>query len=124
PQNEEPLAWGGYIPLSKVYQFDPIVESMTPEQAKHVLGGQANLWAEQLKTEAQSQYMIFPRLAALSEAVWSPKESRNWDDFSKRILSLFKRYDYLGINYAKSAFLVMEDVKIDMESKEVSVVLK
>lgn len=124
PQNLEPLAWGGYIPLSKVYQFDPVVETMTPEEAKHVLGGQANLWAEQLKTESHSQYMIFPRLAALSEAVWSPKESKDWDDFSGRITSLFKRYDYLGVNYAKSAYLVMEDVKMDLDTKEVSVELK
>src|SRR5690606_28139878 len=109
PQNEEPLAWGGYIPLSKVYEFDPVVETMTPEQAKHVLGGQANVWSEQIKTAAHSQYMIYPRLAALSEAVWSPKESRDWDDFSKRILTLFERYEYLDINYAKSAYLVMAD---------------
>ena len=124
PQNQEPLAWGGYTPLSKVYEFDPIVDTMTPEQAKHVLGGQANLWSEQIKTEAHSQYMIFPRLAALSETVWSPKDSRNWDDFSKRILQLFKRYEHLGINYAKSAYLVMEDVQIDMDTKQVSVGLK
>ncbi|MCB0450442.1 MAG: family 20 glycosylhydrolase, partial [Confluentibacter sp.] len=124
PQNQEPLAWGGHTPLSKVYEFDPIVETMTPEQSKHVLGGQANLWSEQIKTEAHSQYMIFPRLAALSEAVWSPKASRNWDDFSKRIVSLFKRYEYLGINYAKSAYLVTADVQMDMETKQVSVELK
>lgn len=124
PQNQEPLAWGGHTPLSKVYEFDPIVETMTPEQSKHVLGGQANLWSEQIKTEAHSQYMIYPRLAALSEAVWSPKASRNWDDFSNRVLSLFKRYEYLDINYAKSAYLVMEDVQIDMDTKQVSVGLK
>ncbi len=124
PQNQEPLAWGGHTPLSKVYEFDPIVETMTPEQSKHVLGGQANLWSEQIKTEAHSQYMIFPRLAALSEAVWSPKASRNWDDFSKRIVSLFKRYEYLGINYAKSAYLLTADVQMDMETKQVSVELK
>lgn len=124
PQNQEPLAWGGHTPLSKVYEFDPIVETMTPEQSKHVLGGQANLWSEQIKTETHSQYMIFPRLAALSEAVWSPKASRNWDDFSKRIVSLFKRYEYLGINYAKSAYLLTADVQMDMETKQVSVELK
>ncbi len=124
PQNEEPLAWGGYTPLSKVYTFDPVVDTMTDAEAKHVLGGQANLWSEQIKTEAHSEYMIFPRLAALSETLWSPKESRNWDDFSSRIVTMFKRFDYLGINYSKSAYLVMEDVKIDMDTKEVSVSLK
>ena len=124
PQNEEPLAWGGYTPLSKVYTFDPLVEGMTEAEAKHVLGGQANLWSEQIKTESHSEYMIFPRLAALSETLWSPIESRNWEDFSSRIVTMFDRYDYLGINYAKSAYLVMEDVKIDMDTKQVSVALK
>lgn len=124
PQNEEPLAWGGYTPLSKVYTFDPVVDTMTDVEAKHVLGGQANLWSEQIKTEAHSEYMIFPRLSALSETLWSPKESRNWEDFSTRIVTMFKRFDFLGINYAKSAYLVMEDVKIDMETKQVSVSLK
>lgn len=124
PQNEEPLAWGGYTPLSKVYTFDPVVDTMTPAEAKHVLGGQANLWSEQIKTEAHSEYMIFPRLAALSETLWSPKESRNWEDFSTRIVNMFKRFDFLGINYAKSAYLVMHDVQIDMKTKEVSLALK
>ncbi|WP_291865502.1 family 20 glycosylhydrolase [Maribacter sp.] len=124
PQNDEPLAWGGFTPLSKVYTFDPIVDSMTPEQAKHVLGGQANLWSEFVPTEAQSEYMIFPRIAALAEAVWSPKEWRDWTDFSGRITTMFKRYQYLGINYAKSAYLVTSDTQINMKEKTVEVLLK
>ncbi|UMB61953.1 glycoside hydrolase family 20 protein [Lutibacter sp. A80] len=124
PQNEEPLAWGGYTPLSKVYEFDPIVEDLTEDETKHILGGQANLWAEQIKTEDHSEYMIFPRLAALSEALWSPKESRNWEDFSKRISSMFKRYEFLDINYAKSAYLVTSDTQINLEENTVEVLLK
>ncbi|TVZ57519.1 hexosaminidase [Flavobacteriaceae bacterium MAR_2010_105] len=124
PQNQEPLAWGGYTPLSKVYTFDPIVETMSDDEAKHVLGGQANLWSEQIKTEAHSEYMIFPRLVALSETLWSPKESRDWEDFSSRIVTMFERFDYLGINYAESAYLVMEDVQINLDNKEVTVSLK
>lgn len=124
PQNEEPLAFGGYTPLSKVYTFDPLVEGMTKTEAKHVLGGQANLWSEQIKTEAHSEYMLFPRLAALSETLWSPIESRNWEDFSSRIVTMFDRYDYLDINYAKSVYLVMQDVHIDMDTKQVFLALK
>ena len=124
PQNEEPLAWGGYSPLSKVYTFDPIVDGMTEEEANHVLGGQANLWSEQIPTESHSQYMIFPRLAALAETVWSPKELRDWDNFSERITNMFKRYELLGINYAKSAYLVTADTQINMEEKTVEVLLK
>lgn len=124
PQNYEPLAWGGFTALSKVYTFDPIVESMTAEEAKHVLGGQANLWAEFVPTEAQSEYMIYPRIAALAEAVWSPKELRDWNDFSSRIKVMFSRYEKLGINYAKSAYLVTSDAKINIQEKVVDVVLK
>jgi len=123
-QNEEPLAIGGYTPLSKVYQFDPIVDSMNEKEAAHILGGQANLWAEYIPTTEHSQYMIFPRLAALSEAVWSPKELRNWDDFSSRIKTMFNRYDFLGINYAKSAYMVNATTKMNLENKVMEVILK
>lgn len=124
PQNEEPLAIGGYTPLSKVYEFDPVVPTMTPEEAKHILGGQANLWAEYIPTAQQSEYMIFPRIAALAEAVWSPKEIRNWNDFTKRLPSLLERYDQLGINYAKSAYLVTASSSANLDKKLVKVALK
>ncbi len=123
-QNEEPLAIGGFTPLSKVYQFDPVVDSMNEKEAAHVLGGQANLWAEYIPTKEHSQYMIYPRLAALSETVWSPKELRNWDDFSSRITTMFGRYDYLGINYAKSAYLVTATTEVNLEKKVMEVILK
>lgn len=124
PQNEEPLAIGGYTPLSKVYQFDPVVDSMTAEEAGHVLGGQANLWSEYIPTKEHSQYMIYPRLAALSEAVWSTKNQKDWDDFSKRITSMFQRYEYLGINYAKSSYLIRPEVETNLEKKSVSLTLQ
>lgn len=123
-QDQEPLAWGGYTPLSKVYQFDPVVEGMTAEQEKHVLGGQANLWAEYIPTTQQSEYMIFPRLAAMSEAVWSPKESKDWTDFSSRVKDLFKRYDVMGVNYAKSAYQITTDTQIDLEKGSLLITLK
>ncbi|MFA8434902.1 MAG: family 20 glycosylhydrolase [Marinifilaceae bacterium] len=106
PQDLEPLAWGGYSPLSKVYAFDPIHESMDENTAAHVLGGQANLWCEFVPGPKHAQYMTFPRLAALSEAVWTPKEKKDWKNFSHRMISQLKRYDFLDINYSKSAYLV------------------
>ena len=124
PQNEEPLAFDAFIPLSKVYEFDPVVPTMTPEQAKHILGGQANLWSEYLTNPDDSEYMIFPRLAALAEAVWSPKEVRNWKGFINRLPSLLNRFDYLGINYAKSAYLVIPSSTADLDKKTVKVALK
>jgi hexosaminidase len=124
PQNEEPLAFDAYNPLNEVYKFDPVVSTMTPQEAAHVLGGQANLWAEHLAGSKDSEYMIFPRLAALSETLWSPKEKRNWNDFTTRLFSLFKRYDYLGVNYAKSAYLVTASSTADLVNKQVKVELK
>ncbi|MEP3836172.1 MAG: family 20 glycosylhydrolase [Algibacter sp.] len=119
----EPVAAGPVTTLSKVYQFDPVVDTMTEAEANHVLGGQANVWAEHIPTESHSQYMIFPRLTALAETVWSTKKSRNWNDFSNRIPSMFKRFEYLGVNYAKSAYLVTSKVKSNPENKTVSLVL-
>jgi hexosaminidase len=124
PQNEEPLAFDGYTPISKVYEFDPVVPTMTPVEAKYVLGGQANLWAEYLSGPKDSEYMIFPRLAALSEALWSTKESRNWNDFTRRLPFLLQRYNYLGINYAKSAYLVTASSTADLAKKQINITLK
>ncbi|MDX1365433.1 MAG: family 20 glycosylhydrolase [Arenibacter latericius] len=123
-QDVEPMAWGGYTPLSKVYEFDPVVEGMTAEQANHVLGGQANLWTEFVPTVAQAQYMTYPRLAALAESVWTTKENKDWADFSSRIDALFKRYDVMKVNYAKSAYQVTTDVSVDPENGSLSITLK
>lgn len=103
PDNE-PLAIGGYTTLSKVYEFDPTVDTMSTEQAKHVLGGQANLWAEYIPTTEHSEYMLFPRLVALSETVWSPKDKKDKADFFNRTLHFMNRLDIMGVNYAKSSF--------------------
>ena len=123
-QDAEPLAWGGNLPLSKVYQFDPVVEGMSEEQAKHVLGGQANLWTEYVPTNDQAEYMTYPRLAALAEAVWSSKDNRNWDDFSNRVSSLFERYGIMGVNYAKSAYQVTTETSVNTENAVISIALK
>jgi len=124
PQNEEPMAFGGFIPLTKVYHFDPVVDEMTPEQAKHILGAQANLWAEYIESTEESEYMIFPRLGAMSEVLWSPKTARNWNDFTTRLPSLLARFDYLGINYSKSAYLVSAASTAHLDKKQIKVALK
>ncbi|MBS9766815.1 MAG: family 20 glycosylhydrolase [Flavobacteriaceae bacterium] len=119
----EPLAIGGYTTLSKVYQFDPVVDKMSEEQAKHVLGGQANLWAEYIPTEEHSEYMLFPRLVALSETLWSKKDQRNWADFSRKIQKMFLRLKAMNINYAESSKNVTFDTKID-DKNTIHIVIK
>lgn len=121
PQDQEPLAWGGYLPLKQVYSFDPVHESMDTKAAAHVLGGQANLWAEYVPTVEQAQYMTFPRLAALAESVWTPKERKEWNQFAQRMLTQFERYQLMGINYAKSAFLVSFSTEFDKQEKQLTV---
>ncbi len=104
PKAEEPLAIGGFNPLNKVYEFNPVPIELDAEAAKHILGAQANLWTEYVPDIKHAQYMTFPRIAAMAEALWSPKEVRNWDNFLLRIQLFTRRYDFQGINYSKSAF--------------------
>lgn len=92
--NGEPKAFGGYTSLEKVYSYEPIPDSLKAEESKYIMGAQANLWTEYIETTDQAEYMLLPRLLALSEVVWSPKKLRNYNDFSKRII---KHYDILSL---------------------------
>jgi hexosaminidase len=102
----EPLAIGGFNTLKKVYDYEPIPSELNPEQAKFVLGAQANLWAEYITTPAHVEYMMLPRMLALAEVVWSPKESRDWNSFNERLQSQFRVFDQKGLHYSKGNFKV------------------
>lgn len=91
----------GFVSVEKVYSFEPTPDALTPEQHKYILGAQGNVWTEYIKTTKQVEYMALPRMSALAEVLWSPKEARNWDDFRSRLQTLSKRFDYMGLNYAK-----------------------
>ena len=99
---KEPLSAGGYLPMEKVYSFEPIDSSLSAYEAKYVLGAHGSAWAEYMESEAKVEYMVFPRMSALAEVVWSPRELRNWKDFTTRMPKQFKRYDARKINYAKT----------------------
>ena len=104
PENERnnvPLAIGGYLPLKKVYSYEPTPEELAPEQQKYILGAQGNVWTEYMKTPDYVEYMILPRMTALSEVVWSQKNHRNWNDFEKRLNTLVKRFEAQGLIYAR-----------------------
>jgi len=87
--------------LKKCYSFEPVPDGV---DAKYILGGQGNLWTEQVPTLRHAQYMIFPRAWALSEVYWSPKESKNWDNFIQRVENKFERSDVAEINYSKAIY--------------------
>ena len=100
----EPTAIGGNLPLSKCYSFEPNLPELTAEEAKHVVGIQANVWTEYISNINYAEYMTYPRALALSEVSWSPKESKNFPDFKKRLTGHMPSMDALKINYSK-AFL-------------------
>lgn len=99
----EPEAIGGDISLQKVYSYEPIPAELAPEEYKYVLGSQANLWTEFIKTPDHAEYMVLPRMSALSEVVWSARDARDWGSFKSRLPSLFARFDSLGWNYRRGA---------------------
>lgn len=93
----EPLAIGGYLPLSAVYNYEPVPLGLNPAEASHVLGAQANLWTEYMPTTEQLEYMAFPRVSAMSEVLWTNMENRSWDAFRARIPIEFERYSAMDI---------------------------
>ncbi len=95
----EPLANGGQVPLERVYGFEPVPEELTPEETGRVLGPQANLWTEYVKTPEHLEYMLFPRLLALAEVAWSPRETRDWAGFEARLPAALETLDRLGVRY-------------------------
>ncbi|MBN2375392.1 MAG: family 20 glycosylhydrolase [Sedimentisphaerales bacterium] len=95
----EPKAIGGFLPLEKVYSFEPTPENLPEDKKKHMLGAQGNVWTEYIPTTQQVEYMAAPRMSALAEVVWSPKELRDWDDFQQRLGHHLLRLDGMEVNY-------------------------
>lgn len=98
PQREPPSI-GGYLPLAKVYSYDPVPKELTSEEQKYVLGVQGNVWSEYISTPEHLEYMLFPRLFALAEVAWSPQEEKNYDDFRRRLPYQLGRLERQGVNY-------------------------
>lgn len=110
---DEPLAIGGFLPLEKVYGFNPIPEELTIEESKYVLGAQGNIWTEYIPNEKHLEYMAFPRMLALSEVVWSQPEQKNYKNFVSRLENFHQRLDALDINYANHLYEIEGDLISD-----------
>ncbi len=111
-ENEDSVTIGGYNPIEKVYAWDPIPKELSAEEGEYIMGAQANVWAEYIKNTKKVEYMIFPRMAALSEVQWTMKENKNWEDFERRLMTQFKRYENWSANYSKAYF----DLRTSVES--------
>lgn len=114
PDTEE-LSMSLFLPLSKVYNYDPVsyvynyaVETpIKPEQEKYILGQQGCIWTEYISNPKRAEYMAFPRAIAMSEIGWSSKENKDWDSFCKRMIKEFKRLDQKNVNYSKAFYHVI-----------------
>ena len=115
----EPLAIGGYLPLETVYSYEPMPKELTADEARHIIGVQANIWTEYMPTFKQMQYMALPRLAALSEVQWSQPSLKDYNSFTNRLTEFTHLYDRLGYNYAKHLYNVAIHVDSDNKWREI-----
>lgn len=119
----EEIPVGGFINVMKVYSYEPLPAPLTPEQQKHILGCQANVWCEYMPEERIRQYQMLPRLAALSEVQWTMPERKNYKDFLKRLPKMLSIYDHYGYNYAKHIFDVACSYSVNVEKGSLEVSL-
>jgi hexosaminidase len=113
---DEPFAIGGFVNVEKVYSFEPYTPEMTPEQRAHILGVQANLWTEYIKTPEHLEYMLLPRMSALSEVQWCAPEKKDYGRFLDKMSSMVKIYQKLGYNFARHIFEVQPVIGVDVEN--------
>ncbi len=111
--DKEPQAIGGYLPIERCYSYEPYVEGMTEEEKAHILGVQANLWTEFIATSDHLEYMLLPRMAALSEVQWCQPENKSWGRFLDSAPVFCRMYDVMGYNYAKHIFTKSRDLDFD-----------
>lgn len=111
----EPLAIGGFLPLERVYEYEPVPAGMTPDEASRIIGVQANLWREYIPTFRHVEYMVLPRMAALAEIQWCAKGKKDYNAFVRRLVPLIKLYDEQRYNYAKHVFNINASYTHDPE---------
>ena len=110
--DKEPLAIGNYLPVERVYSFNPYPEALNKEQQKHILGVQANIWTEYIQTFKHVEYMALPRMAALAEVQWvDPSKPKDYQAFLQRLMRLLPIYEVEGYTYAKHIFDLRAEVK-------------
>jgi hexosaminidase len=103
-KNEDSVTIGGYLPIEKVYAYNPVPNELNAEQAKYILGAQANLWTEYIRNSSKVEYMIFPRMLALSEVLWSDTTGRNWEEFEPRLIEQMNELRKQGINMSYAIY--------------------
>ncbi|HVM47547.1 MAG TPA: family 20 glycosylhydrolase, partial [Candidatus Acidoferrum sp.] len=116
----EPPAFGGDSPLAQVYSFEPVPQDLGAPHVACILGTQGNLWTEYVPSLNHAEYMMFPRLCALSEVAWSPRGSRNYDDFIRRLQPHLQRFDQLGVSYCTNGLSTSADLELTVDASQVT----
>lgn len=123
PKNE-PIAFGGFTPVEKVYSFNPTPKELSKEESTYILGVQANLWTEYIETPQHVEYMIFPRIMALSEVAWGTADPDKYKEFQTRMIQQFPLLEKKNINYSKAIFEVTLQVGSSKTGNGVACYLK
>jgi hexosaminidase len=109
-KNEDSVTIGSYLPVEKVYNYNPLPAELTADEAKYILGAQGNVWTEYIGNTAKLEYMIFPRMSALSEALWTKPANKSLPDFEKRLQFQFKRYEFWKVNSSKAYYDIKDSI--------------
>ncbi|MDE7374833.1 MAG: beta-N-acetylhexosaminidase [Odoribacter sp.] len=117
----QPAAIGGFLPYLKVYSYHPVPEELTAEEGKHILGAQANVWAEYIPTTSHAEYMIFPRLLSLAEVVWSPREKKDAEDFKRRVACHIGWLKAKGVNVFTLSDHIDMQTEVDTVRRQVKI---
>jgi len=108
----EPKAIHGFLPLKMVYDYEPVPASVAPGHQSHILGAQGALWTEYIETPRHAEYMLFPRLSALAEVLWTQPENKSWPRYSAKVSTIIDRYKHMGLNPSSSAYNGNAQVKV------------
>lgn len=115
---------GGYVPVEKVYSLEPVSSELSEEESKYIIGVQANLWTEYVKTPEHAEYMVLPRMAALSEVQWSMPEKKDYESFLPRLYKYMQLYSKLGYNYATHTIDIRPEIETNFDNKSIDISLK
>ena len=116
----EPIHIGGFVSLEKVYSFEPVPKELSEDEKKYIIGGQGNLWTEYVKTPDKVEYMVFPRMLAMSEVVWSQAENKNFGDFQKRLAHQFARLDRQNVSYRIPEPKGLQNILLNDDAAEIN----
>ena len=121
---DEPVAIGGFATLSKVYHYEPVPKELPQDKAHFIMGLQGCLWTEYISDPKLVEYMVYPRLSAVAETGWTPKEQKDYTDFENRLTTQFLRYDAMGVNYSKSHYNIRAKTSWNMTADKPQVALE